>query len=340
MALINHVRSSDHAAEWRPVLEQFFNLVRTFNAHRATFEDRIELLRGFRELREEWRPRMDEAIATMRRDWADRTKRTAVILADHLSKSLTLIEKKDIGNDTRSEEERTREVKRAFENRLRRHELDCRAEIERLYRHTKLESDAGDAALLESSDLFSETSFRTFGLTTKQLTRYAAYWGAAIGGAIDLMVGGLSFFLGTAIGAAAGALSAYLLGDQVARSWNSKSKLARTLFPTETGEFLYMGPITNPRFAWILTDRALSHARAVRGRAHARQDPLQTERLAEESQPEMPGLVASLPASLRDPIDAQFRKLLEHATRGERVPHTVTETLAAALEKVLLEETS
>lgn len=309
MALVNHIRDDDYRDEWIPVLQQFFNLVRTFNAHRATFRERIELLSGFREIRAEWRARMDEAIRAMEVDWGARRERTAAILADFLVDALTHIEKREVSSG--DPETHRQELEATFRERLRDQERKARREVEEVHHYAKLES-ADDAVDLEHADLFSERSFVTFGLTTGQLTKYAAAWGAAIGGAIDLMVGGLSFLLGTVIGAAAGALSAYVLGDQVARTWGSKSKLAKTLFPGETGEYLYMGPVTNARFAWILFDRALVHAGAVRLRTHARRDALQVAP-TDESQ----SIARTLEASLRDPVDSAFRKLLTRSTRGE-----------------------
>ena len=122
---------------------------------------------------------------------------------------------------------------------------------------------------------------------------------------------GEGFFSGAAIGAASGAVGAMLLGQNVAKTWGQKSPLAKTLFPGDTGHFLCMGPITNPRFAWILLDRAVIHAWTVRDRAHARRDELvvETTTLAGHG-------VAQLEARLRDPIDRTFREVLKQALNG------------------------
>src|SRR5690606_11957379 len=47
MALINLIAAGDHVEEWRAALSQYFSLVRVFDAMRADFSKRIELLRAF-----------------------------------------------------------------------------------------------------------------------------------------------------------------------------------------------------------------------------------------------------------------------------------------------------
>jgi hypothetical protein len=47
MALINLIGTGDHVAEWRTALDQFFAIVRVFDAVHADFDKRIELLRAF-----------------------------------------------------------------------------------------------------------------------------------------------------------------------------------------------------------------------------------------------------------------------------------------------------
>ena len=81
MALLNRTRDRDFADEWRPILEQFFNIVREFDAHHATFGDRLELLRGFRAVQASSQPALDEAIAALTDDWQRRTESAAAILA-------------------------------------------------------------------------------------------------------------------------------------------------------------------------------------------------------------------------------------------------------------------
>jgi len=337
MALINQVREQNLEPEWRPVLTQYFNLVRTFNAHEATYRDRLELLRGFRELRQEWRGAMDEAIEAMNSDRRHRMKTLSKTLAEYISNSLTHIEKLEVPKDSsKSQREKLeRDVKVAFENRLRKLEKEGRKRVERIFRLSSVSTNDQEHLLPESSDLFSETSMRTFGLTKTQLTYYAAMSGAAIGGAIDLTVGGLFFCSGTIIGGTAGFAGAYFGGDQASRVLSTKDRSIipsfadwlRSSLPSGTGEFIFMGPVTNPHFAWVLVDRALSHARAITSRAHARRDAIVLPQPKEGES----GIVAKLPKPLRDAIDKQIRAVLKKATHGKRTSDNDIDKLAIAL---------
>ena len=53
MALINLISAGDHVEEWRAALAQYFSIVRVFDAVRADFGKRIELLRCVRRDRRE-----------------------------------------------------------------------------------------------------------------------------------------------------------------------------------------------------------------------------------------------------------------------------------------------
>lgn len=310
MALINQTRERDHADAWRPYLEQFFNVVRRFDAQGAGFDERMGLLRGFREVREDWQTSLDEAIALMERERRHRRDRAASVIAELVARALSHIERRRLDDGAAIDDVRS-EVENAYLTALRDAEANARAEVEAIYRHRRVDREEPELAL-HDADLFSDTSWRAFGLTRSQLAQYGAAWGAAIGAAIDLMVGGLSFFLGAAIGAATGGITGFLGGTRVARTWGDKSKLARALFPGETGRYLAMGPATSPRFAWMLVDRALVHHAAIRDRAHARRDALEVPEVETERQ----GLATSLEGGLRSGIDRELQRILKRALKG------------------------
>ncbi len=307
MALINRVRDRDHADEWRPTLRQFFHIVRDFDAHRACFRDRVALLRGFREIRSEWSAAVDRAVAAMEAEWRGRRLRSAALIADMMFEALSHVEHRPLPENGNDEAVRI-EVEEAYKEAQRKLEVRTRDEIERVYRHPGLERQDPGVDLL-SEDLFSETVWKAFGLTRMQLLKYGAGWGAAIGAGIDLAVGGLSFFAGTAIGAGIGAAAGWFGGHQVARAWPSSNKLAQTLLPFETGRFFAVGPVTSPRYAWVLLDRALVHCQAVRERSHARRDALEVDHVT--------GVVAKLDKAERDQVDAAMRGILTAIAKRE-----------------------
>jgi hypothetical protein len=328
MALINRVRERDYAAEWRPTLQQFFHIVREFDAHLARFVDRLALLRGFREIRPEWGGAIDEAIAEMEREWGGRQQHAATLLGEMLCAVLSHIEKRELPEGT--DESVAREaLERSFRGALREIEARARDAVERAYRHPGLERDDPVLELLEQ-DLFAEKTWRVFGLTRNQLAGYGAAWGALAGGGIDLAVGGLSLFAGAAIGAGLGAAAGWFGGKKLANVHSHQSRVARSLWPGETGRFLAMGPVSSARFAWVLLDRALVHFRAVRDRSHARRDSLVTERAGDGGG----GFTAQLPKPRRDAIDEAMRAVLQGARKG-RVPGAARDRLIAAIGGVL-----
>jgi len=326
MALLNRTRERANEDEWRPVLTQHFNLVRSFDAQGARFADRVELLRGFREVQSNWRPAMDRAIAAMEQEWSERSARAVGVLGDYLVRSLSHVERQHLKDDEGTAE-RGKELEARYLEKLRQFEQDARVGVERIYGHSGVERLDAELDILDA-DLFSEASWRMFGLTRAQLVSSGAVSGALLGGGLDLVVGGASFMLGAAVGAGIGAVSGFF-GPQVADTWGQNSKLAAALFPGETGRYLCMGPATNPAFSWVLADRALLHLAAVRDRAHSRQDVLVLNATDGKR-----GVAGGLDAKLRHALDGALRAIAKEARRG-RVGDDTRRALRDALSGIV-----
>ncbi len=70
MALINLIGSGDYVEQWRAALGQYFSIVRVFDAMHADFARRVDLLRAFAELDEQWKPALGTAVeAVEARPW-------------------------------------------------------------------------------------------------------------------------------------------------------------------------------------------------------------------------------------------------------------------------------
>ncbi len=328
MALINQTLQRDHSQEWRPILEQFFNLVREFNAHDARFTDRLDLLSGFREIREEWRPTVDRAIAAMQQEWVGRRMKTSQVIAELLVQAISHLEKRAVTGE-QAPPGLSEELEATYRDRQRAFELQARAEIERLYHHSDIESNSEEVPV-HQSDLFSEVSWRLFGLDRGQLAKYGIGWGAVLGGGVDLMVGGSSFMAGLLGGAVLGGLGGYFAGTQAAKTLDSNNPLARILFAGETGQFMFKGPVTSPRYAWMLLDRAFAHYKAIRDRSHARRDRVELPAAAEQSA----GFAKSLPTELRDAIHKDLEQVLKGAKRRD-IGQPIREALATHLDEAL-----
>jgi hypothetical protein len=320
MAVINRTGARDHGGEWRSVLTQFFQVVRDFDAHAATIRDRRGLLRAFREVKQDWRHAIDRVLFAMRAEWTRRGEVAVTAIAGLLVGVIGMVEKRSLG-DGDDAAKVADELRAKWCERVRKQEHAARHAVEAAFGHARLARDEAAAQLL-ATDLFSAQSEQAFGLTREQLAVIGLKWGAAAGLIVDLATLNptlLGAVTGTLVGGAAGYFGSRLLP----KVWSERSKLAKLLFPGQFGRFVAVGPATSPQFAWSLLDRALVHLAAVRGRSHARQDPLV---LGDGKQ----GVAAGLPAAQRAAIDAALRAVLKDAALG-RVGDKARAALLASL---------
>ncbi|MFW5845510.1 MAG: GTPase/DUF3482 domain-containing protein [Planctomycetota bacterium] len=303
MALINPKAGTEHVQDWQAALDQYFGIVRIFDAHDAPWSARRELLTAFRELQTTTtgRERIDRAVAVLDRQDAERAL-TAVramtgLLVDGLTRSC------EVAYDGRApeEEELRQRLCSELEGVWRTHQR----RIEDLYQHRIQDRDGGDLqAAPFAAGLFSTRTWELFGLSRTSLALVGAAVGgsagAPIGGIIDLHTGGATFLagtvLGSVIGGGAGAIGALFAGRGLGAARVLGQRLGR--------DIARCGPITNPRFAWILLDLAILHHRAVRLRSHARRDPFVLPPVEGKR-----GIAERLPGSLRRSMERQFARL-------------------------------
>ncbi|MDA0374072.1 MAG: DUF3482 domain-containing protein [Planctomycetota bacterium] len=323
MALLNRVRDRDHADEWRPTLRQFFHIVRDFDAHAARFADRVALLRGFREIRPEWEAAIDAAVGAMEAEARRRSRVAASAIADLMVAALSHVERRPLGEGD-DEAQVGRALEEAFRDAQRRLERRAREEVERVFGHPPLRGDEPDAEVL-ASDLFAAATWEAFGLSRSQLLQFGAVSGAAVGVLADLGVGGLSLGTATALGAGLGAAAAWFGGQSLAkvRTGGAMDWKGRLLPFFGTGTFLTMGPVKNQRYAWVLLDRALVHARAVRDRSHASRASLSLPATR----------VTDLPEDLRARLAKALGAILAEASSGVRAE--TRERFAAGIDAAL-----
>lgn len=326
IALINQTGSRDHTDEWRAALDQFFSIVRVFNAHRAGFRDRVGLFEGLREIDERWRPAFDRAIRALERDWerrrrqAARTISSAVVNALLHTRSIVVDQDEGIGPHRR-------EIEEKFHDDLRKLEEKSRREVEALYLHRELvRHESPLSRPLLDEDLFSRKTWETLGLSLPQLVGIGFVAGAGTGGLLDVMTGGTLFGAGLVTGALAGGGAALYFG---ASRFERAGDIVRYL---QGGRNLAIGPHRNPNFAWILLDRALLHYVSVRDRAHGKRDPLD---LAEfpEGEGGRTGFVTNLPEQKRRALAKIIGEL--RGRRGENQKQELQQKLAEQIEPLL-----
>jgi hypothetical protein len=328
MALINRIQRTggdDHVNEWRRALSQYFSVVRLFDAHRSGFAERMSLLRAFRELDDDARGAIDEAITVLDADWARRRERGGRVIAQLLADALTYTEEHPLAEHDGPDAHRA-EWHEAFLESLRRRERRARGEVETLHHHERLRRDEGDLIAEDfDRDLFAEESRRVFGLDTWQLVRAGAVGGAAIGGTIDAATLGHSFLLGTVIGGVVGGAAAYWGGLRIAD--------VKVLGQSIGGRVAIVGPVRDANLPWIVLDRALAHFESVAKRAHAQRDVLAIARPTGKV-----GASSRFDTAERSMLGALFATIRSHgAPVSEESVEALAERIAALLPVVAKE---
>jgi small GTP-binding protein len=332
MALVNRIGNGDHAAEWRRALDQYFHIVRDFDAFAATFEERLHLLEVFRALRPEWRGAVDEAVGALVAQRRRRRAEAAGEISDLLADALTHVEEISVRDEDALAAERDR-LERSFHDGLRRREERARRRVEALYAHVAATfEEAALARPVLEQDLFAEETWRVLGLSPGQLVAVSAAAGATVGGALDVAVGGASFLAGAALGGALGGGAAlYGVGRRFARVRAAgPSNVPGLLLDARrlvSGERRFrIGPHAGPNFPWVLLDRALLHYAAVVRRTHARRGAVALPDGARS------GVVAELGASERRELGTFFRRLRRAAPDA---PRAVRDALERAVLRIL-----
>lgn len=265
LALINHIGKNDCSASWEAALGQYFRIVRHFNAVHAPFEEHLGLLRGFGELASAWREPLEKAVQHLREQRNQRDRQAVAQIATALGDMLGHVETLTLreGAD-RDEAEAT--LRQRWRDWQRRREKRLRHDIEKLYRHNRLERQEGDLDWDAGDDLFSERARHAWGVSRVYLAT-AGFGAGALGGVgIDALAVGHTLGAGALIGGVLGAGgSIYYAG-----------KLDRLkLGPLSAGgQQARFGPVRDPQFGYVVLGRALEHAWRVARRNHAGRDLL------------------------------------------------------------------
>ena len=294
MALINLISAGDHVEEWRAALAQYFSIVRVFDAVRADFGKRVDLLRAFGAIDEGWAAPLTRAAEALEADRERRRHAAAAEIGDLLIDSLSATVAVPLPSPE-ADEAALASGRGKLQERVRRRERDARRSVQETYRHDALAIEDSTAAYLVA-DVFSAQSFSVFGLSATELAFTGAASGAVAGTLIDVALGGASLLLGAGIGAAIGAAGTLAGAGRLAK--------VRVLGQPVGGYELRVGPITDPNLPWVLLSRALLHAKLVAERNHARRESL--------------ALDARAGAHLANDISGERRRRLEDVFRRLR----------------------
>ena len=277
LAIINRTSSDDHVGDWKRRLGLHFNAVREFNAHHATFADRLELLETLAGIEQSWKPKLMRAVAIFREEWQQRIGECAEIIVELLFDALTHQEVAASPEGQTRRKALGEELQQRFIKAVSARETRAHHDIIRLFGHNRVKADATSGPLFDSG-LFSDETWRAFGLDEKQLlaagTFTGAAAGAAVGAKVELGTGGgflgAPTAIGTGVGAGLGAAAAFFFGKQRPELNVRLPGLAQKF--KVGGSAIRVGPYAAVNFPWILIDRAFGTFAYVVNRAHARRD--------------------------------------------------------------------
>lgn len=264
MAILNNLTNQPrHMHQWQDTLCKAFNSVREFNAHRATYAERIKLLRALKSIDQRWERRLEQTIEAFERDWERRTDQAATTILELLRDSLSFSYSESFKDKRlvfKSGQDRAKaQVMAGFGNGLRALEHEAQQQIRANFRHNVW--DLAPNSIL-GQDLLSEEVSKALGISRGQLAMAGAAAGAASGVTIDIAAAGTSLGAAALLGAAAGGVLGFMGGNALAKL--DIEKRAGTQRYTA-------GPVTNPKFPFILLDRIILYSARAMNWSHGRQ---------------------------------------------------------------------
>ena len=342
LAIINRTGADDHVLDWKRRLGLHFNAVREFNAHHADFADRLELLETLAGIEQSWKPKLNRAVAIFREEWEKRLRDCAEIIVEMLIDCMTHREVAGTEESVARREAVGDELKARFMKTVSARESRAHQSIINLFGHSRVRAESAHPQLFDSG-LFSEETWRAFGLNPHQLVLAAGLAGAGAAVGVELLFAGHALGIPTAISGAVSAGGAWLTGKQrpelvlhVPREATWLPKEVAALLPGKLrvgGRALSVGPYTAVNFPWILLDRALGTFAYVIHRAHARRDEATIQSARMKAAMDAAGLTS---ARWESPQRKECEKLFSLVTQGKMTTRGRIE-LREILRKRLLE---
>ncbi len=264
MAVINCKRDEQGFLQaWKDELAQHFNSWRLFNAHRATYAERIDLLTALQAIDQDWQPVLAEVVRTFQQDWQQRCRRSAEIICSLLTKILSLQLTQECRPQDDEEVLRIRLLER-YGGAVRQAEKKAQQQIRTLFKHNIFNCELPPHSILHE-DLLSERTWQLLGLTRQQLILLGLFSGAAVGAGVDVAALGHGLGLFTALGSAAGVLGAL--------SGRKRLKTGASLLGLRlAGAELHVGPAKDISLMFVLINRELLFFSHIINWAHGRRD--------------------------------------------------------------------
>jgi GTPase Era involved in 16S rRNA processing len=247
---------------WKSEARKHFNTIRLFDAHKASFAQRIDLLESLKHIDPDWQPALEDTINAFKADWHQRMEETASII-DQLLQTVIGYKAEKICRDENKIETIREQLSQTYQNRIAEIEKQAHREIKKRFKHNIFSYELPPHSILKN-DLFNKKTWQVLGLTRRQMALAGAGIGAGIGSQVDLALGGISFGVFTAMGTIFGAGSAAVGIKKIAGTKIKGIPLG--------GAKIEVGPVENVQLLYVLTDRSLVYFSHVINWAHSRRD--------------------------------------------------------------------
>ncbi len=270
MAVINtkEKNRAEFLEDWKSEARKNFNTIRMFDAHCATYAERIDLLESLKNIDQEWQPQLEEVVSAFKQDWQHRIDDTVNIMMELLLDVSRHTVKKTCQDESQIQMIK-KQLQEQYKSDIDRFEKAAHKNIRKRFKHNIFNYELPPHSIIHE-DLFSKKSWRILGLKQWQLAAAGAAGGSAVGAKIDLAMAGQSLGLFTAIGGLLGGGSAAFGAKQATRTKVKGLPLGRIK--------IQVGPMKNEQIPYILLDRALIYFSHVINWAHSRRDQSDTLR--------------------------------------------------------------
>ena len=274
LAVINSIGVDDYSDTWQAALGQFFQVVRKFDAVRASFAQHLSLLRAFGQLEPAWEVPLEQAIQHLSDQRLHRRRQAALLIARALGDMMSYREKRTLtASQTTETSDGTLadQLRKRWYRNQRKREQTLRVDIEHLYQHQRIERQEAELEWHSEHDLFSEDSRKAWAVSKRYLATAGFGAGAVSGAGIDALTLGSSLGTGALVGGLIGAAGSYFYGDRLALPALNIGALRDGL---KTATF---GPVQDSQFGYVVLGRAVDHWWHISHRNHAGRDLLDLE---------------------------------------------------------------
>lgn len=309
--------------DWEKAFAGYFDTVTYFNAHHASYRERIFLLEQISKIDSDLKEPLSQVISAFKNDWNRRNALVSEIIMNLIETCLNLSVEDTIRDKSNKQLEKKNLMAR-WNKDISTIEKKAHQQIRTLFKHNIFNIHLPEHSIL-TKDLFDSETWKVLGLNRVQLAATAATLGGATAAILDLAVAGHSLGLFTLLGSAAGAGSALLGAKKIAR--------VKFLGKTLGGYRLKVGPHRDVLFMFILLDRALLFYTHIINWAHGKRNPELPLGASPSDGGEIKGFTAQWPKEVRNDFLTFFSNLKsKHPEHRENSKKLAMERLKTILD--------